>query len=69
MSKAEEMIHFRAVNVCGNSSIEVLIWSYVSQAVPNVFGSRESYYFGGRMERNEERRESVKQFILRCWPK
>lgn len=60
MSKAEEMIHFRAVNVCGNSSLEVLIWSYVSQAVLNVFGSRESYYFGGGMERNEERRESVK---------
>ena len=69
MSKAEEMIHFRAVNVCGNSSLEVLIWSYASQAVPNVFGSRESYCFGGGVERDEERRESAKQFRLQCWPK
>lgn len=69
MSKAEEMIHFRAVNVCGNSSLEVLIWSYASQAVPNVFGSRKSYCFGGGVKRDEERRESAKQFRLRCWPK
>lgn len=69
MSKAEEMIHFKAVNVCGNSSLQVLIQSHASQAVPNVFGSGGSYCFGGGVERDEERRESVKQFRLQSWLK
>lgn len=40
MSKTEEMIHFRAVNVCGNSFLQVLIWSHASQSAPNVFGNK-----------------------------
>lgn len=64
ISKAEQMIHFRVVNVCRNSSLQVLIWSHVSQAVPNAFGNRETIALEARWERDEERRETVKKFIL-----
>lgn len=55
-SNTEQMIHFIVVNVCRNSSLQVLIWSHVSQAVPNAFGNRETITLEARWERDEKRR-------------